>query len=337
TEDIVQILPKVNNWYKIDASIRVSPPDPGSYKGDEGPEIITSTPDADQQEIQALPNGMIATYYLKIDNEGNAADTVTLIGSGAPANWTVSYFDDVDTDITGQVTAGTYQINNISAINGYKEIKLWVIAGMTVPSGTTINTYLTVTSLTDPTKVDLLWARTGVSPAWQADAKISNDNSIYVGDAPGVPYEPVAPTVASTTQQSCDEGTTVTYYIKFQNDGNQSDQFLVTGPAGDADWSISYYYNGSSITNDVIGAGWLTPDPIGIQAEVMIEVGVTVISPTNLVDGVDKSNIIISARDQGNQGQADTVKAKTAFTSLYISGPESNATIGTEPVIIGKA
>ncbi|GAI42063.1 unnamed protein product, partial [marine sediment metagenome] len=87
-----------------------------------------------------ISNNTTLTYYIWIENDGNANQDFAVSGTGSAGGWTVSYYkspyDPIADDITTAVVSGTYQATDLDPIPGVKEIiRVWVTAGATLDGG----------------------------------------------------------------------------------------------------------------------------------------------------------------------------------------------------------
>ena len=58
-------------------------------------------------------NGHTKTFAVKVKNVGAATASYTVAGTAKTAGFKVQYFDDASADITADIVAGTYQINDL--------------------------------------------------------------------------------------------------------------------------------------------------------------------------------------------------------------------------------
>ncbi|GAI55208.1 unnamed protein product, partial [marine sediment metagenome] len=225
------------------SEIRTTPTHPGDSVG--GSSYTPSDPiDPDQTITQTANTNVTVTYYVRINNESNTAETFSVTGTdGEAGKWMVEYKDITGTDITSLITStgwtpyipGQYQ--PIS----YEDITVLVIplGGPSGPDGgDAYSVTITSTSTTDLGKSDQVRASTQVNISDQPDLSISNDNSVFSGT--GI-YEYPTPGADQIKEQSIVQGQTITYYIKLTNDGNRDDKYTIDGPSSDADWTIAYY------------------------------------------------------------------------------------------------
>jgi hypothetical protein len=64
-----------------------------------------------------------------------------------------------------------------------------------------------------------------------------------------------------TRARTIANGTSVTYYIKIENDANTTDEVVVKGRGSSGDWGLAYYdakTGGNDITSSITGEGWVT-------------------------------------------------------------------------------
>ena len=96
---------KVDEWVKI-----TSEP---TFSGNN----IYNTDGAGQSRVAAVSRGQSLSFHVAVQNEGSAADTIRLQGTGGSAGFTVKYYAGSLTgaDITSQVVAGTYPFTNAAA------------------------------------------------------------------------------------------------------------------------------------------------------------------------------------------------------------------------------
>ncbi|MDI6788614.1 MAG: hypothetical protein QME51_09610, partial [Planctomycetota bacterium] len=120
------------------------------------------------------------------------------------------------------------------------------------------------------------------------------------------------------TRNVASEGTTVTYQIMLQNDGQDvvSDSFTVTGSAAPDNWTVSYFdalSGGSEITyTDITTVGWNT-GTVAPGAAKYIRVEVTPQSSAG-----ETADIYITATSVGNINRQDVVRAITNLRPFYV-------------------
>jgi sugar lactone lactonase YvrE len=97
--------------------------------------------------------GNVASFSIKIENDGTDTDSYTLKGGGSAKGYTVSYFAGI-TDYTTKVVNGTYTFS--IAPGSYKTISMKVKVGKT--GNASWSSLLTVTSNHQPSKQDAIKA-----------------------------------------------------------------------------------------------------------------------------------------------------------------------------------
>jgi parallel beta-helix repeat protein len=125
-------------------------------------EGIINTSGTDQTKRQNISVGQTANYYIKVKNAGNAAEWISVLGTGNSTGWTVTYYDakTSGTDITSQVTGGSGWLTYINSSDS-KEIKAVVRSTTDTPS--TKEVYITAVSANNINKKDVAGAITTAS------------------------------------------------------------------------------------------------------------------------------------------------------------------------------
>jgi len=116
-----------------------------------------------QTRTRSIGTGESATYYIKIENDANTADEITVKGIGSNSSWALTYFDAKTggTDITSNITGSGWSTGTLASGES-KEIRM-VVAN----SGSTISTLealVTSESVTDSGKKDAVKAATTATP-----------------------------------------------------------------------------------------------------------------------------------------------------------------------------
>ena len=126
--------------------------------------VISST-GVGEEFIQKVKRGAKRgpRFFIALKNIGTSADQFKVLGDGDSGGFTVKYFLGATgtTDITPTVEAGTHASSTLApgAITGNDTmIRIEVFADKAVPKGTVNSFAITFTSVSDPTKVDLVKA-----------------------------------------------------------------------------------------------------------------------------------------------------------------------------------
>jgi hypothetical protein len=129
-----------------------------SYIGDN----IYNLTGVGQTKSQTIAPNNTAIYHVKIENDGNGQDGFTVI-SQIPSDlgWDVQYFDALTggNNITAQVTSTGWGTGGLNPGQS-REIRIEVTPDVTVPSGSSLHSYLMSTSQNDGTKKDVVKAIT---------------------------------------------------------------------------------------------------------------------------------------------------------------------------------
>jgi uncharacterized membrane protein len=98
-----------------------------------------------------VAHGVYAVYYVTVQNEGNAPDTVTLTMSALPAGWSV-YGANGATDVTSQLANGL----TISNLAPGAVLPIYLAVKSTAPTATPCMLTFTAISGNDPAKKDVV-------------------------------------------------------------------------------------------------------------------------------------------------------------------------------------
>jgi uncharacterized repeat protein (TIGR01451 family) len=115
--------------------------------------------DASSQSITQDVNNYNPTVYdLTLQNDGDATDNILVQGTATSDGWTIQYFDDLNNDITSQVTGPGWVVSlTPGAIQNFRA---QISAGPGVAIGATKDILVTATSGNDNTKQDVVKATT---------------------------------------------------------------------------------------------------------------------------------------------------------------------------------
>ncbi|MBI5778799.1 MAG: hypothetical protein HZA49_05030, partial [Planctomycetes bacterium] len=260
------------------------------------------------------------SYLVKVENDGNSATDMTVTGSGTSGGWTVTYYElPGNTQIpNGQITGSGWLISSLAA-GSYKEIRVETSPDSSVLSGASgeKTAYVKAIAANNPSQSDTVKARIRTNIMYRADGGISV--------SAGGPYTDMVITSTDGTnqavQQNTSSGSTVTYYIRIENDGNTDDTFSITGATGNSDWAVTYYdaaTGGSNITANVIGAGWpYGPiSPVGYAPGQYKIIRLEVKAVTSTIGAEYPMLVSVISKNSG-YSEKDVVKATTKVQSYY--------------------
>lgn len=294
--------------YQPDNQIKNS--DETVYIGDN----IYNTTGTNQTKSQQVTNNQTAGYHIRIENDGDAADsfTVTATASG-PAQWVANYFDALSggTNITSEITGSGWSTGSLDP-GQYREIRVEVVADWFWYD---INSTILVTSVSqgDNSKKDAVRATTQFRLDYQPDNLIKNlGETSYIG---GNIYNTDG--TGQTKEQEIEPGQTATYHIKIENDGNCPALIQVIGTESSGKWTVKYYdalNNGTDVTSQVTGdSGWVMDleSPTATQ-----EMRVEVMADGTTPEG-DLKTVLVGSISSGDTAKKDIVKAITSIPILY--------------------
>ena len=221
----------------------------------------------------SVANGVKATYYVTVKNNGNVPEAFTITGPSAPAGWTVTYNAGA-TVITGAVTTTgwtTPVLNPAATVL----ITVYVTPSSKLIGGAVVTQRLTVTSNADPSKQDVGVINTTLPVLNRPDLFVRPSTvTSYIGS--GVyNLDGTNQTVGLTVAN----GVKATYYVTVRNTGNVADTFTITGPIAPSGWTVEYKLGATVITGAVTTTGWTTP-LLNPTATVLMTVYVTPSSGT---------------------------------------------------------
>lgn len=134
--------------YKPDGRIRKGS---GTLVGND----VYNTTGLNQTRTGSTAPGNTITYRISAQNDGDASDRIKLAASGsAVTGYTIRYFSGT-TDITSAVNAGTFRTPLLAA-GGAFGIEARVTVKSTAATGSSVSRLLTLRSVRDPAKVDVV-------------------------------------------------------------------------------------------------------------------------------------------------------------------------------------
>jgi len=260
---------------------------------------------------QYTDNNTTVTYYIRVENDGQS-DTFSLTASGVVANWTVSYYNETNDDITDAMRNGTYTRTMTSAPTWY-DYRVEVTPDGTVPLSSTLYTYFYAYSLNSPVVYDVLMQNTRVR-FYQADSWIKLSPDIdYIGDN----IINTNGTNQTITDTAITNNTTVTYHIMLQNDGNLDELMSLTGSGSTSGWTVSYYDGltaTTDITNLVLTGALSGTIPAGGTSVIRVEI--TAGNP-NVLPGSSVLTNTVLLQCVSNQSIKDMVRSVTTVIPDY--------------------
>ena len=264
-----------------------------------------------QTKSQNANAGQTVTYYCRVQNDGDAADSFIITGPSGGSGWAVGYVNNATGGvITGAVTGAGWN-TGILAPGQYVVVVIRVVPTCTAAAGSSRTVSLRAVSMGEDSRVDVVKAITIAATTCLPDQMIrTSAEGSYLGDNV---YN--ASGVGQTKTQNVAAGQTAAYYCRVQNDGNIAESYTITAPAGGSGWAVGYVNNatGANITAAVTGTGWNT----GIIAPGQYIVVLLRVVPTASVPGGGTKEVGLQARSQSDASRIDVVKAITGVTAKY--------------------
>lgn len=141
----------VSEGYRPDGLIKRA--SVAAYSGDD---VYNSTGNG-QTVLTKTKRGRVATFQLKVQNDGTGSDAITVDGCASSRGFVVTYSEGVN-DITAPVTAGTYAAAGL-APGQERTLAMSIKVARSVPIGKIKGCPVATTSQTSPTEEDVVLAK----------------------------------------------------------------------------------------------------------------------------------------------------------------------------------
>jgi len=299
-----------------------------------------------QRKAQDIPPGQSATYYLRVQNNGTAQDSVTVTAPAPGSGWTVTCTDAA----SGQPVAITGTSGwTTSALNAgqFVDVKVVVSTDTTVGGGASCALLCTAASTHDATRQDAVLAVTSVTAGYQPDVQLCPGySSMYLGDNV---YS--SDGANQKFSQYITQGGRSLFNVRVENDGTGQDTMTVKASAASPGWIVHYYLDGTTteVTADLTGTNGLGL-PLAPGEGAVYNV---VVLPDTQAVGAQTGNdqvILFSATSQNDPTKMDVVQAITknsyqpdlwlkvndgSFTGQNMYSPDGVMQSVTQPVSVG--
>jgi hypothetical protein len=141
----------VSEGYRPDGLVKKA--SVAAYSGDD---VYNSTGNG-QTVLTKTKRGRLATFQLKVQNDGTGSDAITVDGCASSRGFVVTYARGVN-DITAEVVGGTYTIAGL-APGDESTLVLSIRVARSVPIGKIKGCPVSMTSQASPTEEDVVLAR----------------------------------------------------------------------------------------------------------------------------------------------------------------------------------
>ncbi|MBI5778634.1 MAG: hypothetical protein HZA49_04160, partial [Planctomycetes bacterium] len=290
------------------------------YTGDN----ITNTDGTSQTITNTLTNSQMVSYHIRIQNDGNTTQAISVSGSAATSGWTITYYDSETgtTDITSLVLSGAYSQTGLAPGSVYT-IRLEVAAGdrLNLAGGQVLTNTVSARPLNTISGTDVVRCVTEVINNYTIDnlVAVSPTYTPYDGDGE---YNVTGNNQTNTTMIIPVQGT-ITYLVKIENDGNVATQVTLTASPSTGGWSVTYY-DGPNTASPVIpysqitsANGWLRTSS-SITAGGMANICVALSPATTTLGGaVGEYTGYVKIISAANPSVSDTIKTKTQTSTFY--------------------
>jgi len=304
--DVIRASTAVAGIDQADAMVRNA--SDSFYVGDN---IYESVPSS-QTRSQSVNPGTTAVYHLLLQNDGNQTTTHTLTGGGSSGGFTVQYYNALSggSEITAQVTGGGVSFSLPPGATQGIRIEVTPNA---IPNSPTAGSSLPLDmTLRAGSTTDVVRVTTTVAALGQADLMVRNSGESGTSYLTNNLYES-SPSV-QVKAQTKDPGSTATYEVLLQNDGNSVQNITVTGTGSGNGFTVEYFdafTGGNNITSAVTGSGNVFSLAAG--GSQTIRIAVTPSAVPNAPAGGSSFTVILNAIPANGGG--DSVKTVTTVTS----------------------
>lgn len=305
---------------RADLTIRNASEPASSASGDG----IYNTDAASQNRAQIVSNSSAATYFVEVQNDGEAADSFAVTAPFAPSGWTAQYFmDTTNTNITAAITAsGGWNTGALNA-GASTRLRVEITPGASVAGSSNFASLITASSTADTSKKDMVRATTS-TPAplvvtRGVDASIRTSGNVsFTGDG-------VINTTATnqTVSQGVTRNSIAVYVIRLRNSGNAVDTIKLSSYSNSYYFRVKYYDNstGATITSAVNAGSWSSPQlAAGASHDVRMEV--QPISSTRIGSSY---SVLVTSTSGSSSTKKDSVKAATTAVLSTTSTLELDA------------
>ena len=271
---------------------------------------------AGQSRTQRVTAGTLATYVVRLQNDGFQADTFGVTGSRSGSGWTIRYFDAVSggTEITAQVT-GTGWVGASLAPGTTRDLRVEVLAGATLMGGTSGLLRVSAVSQRSASARDTVGAATTVSGP---DLLIRGGSQPDSAGAADDVYQ-ATPTGSQIETLSVAPRAAATYRVKVQNDTTTARTFVLRAiESAGSGWTVAYLIGTTDISASVRGTTGYTTASLAPRGATTITVQVV---PGDTVRGGSGKNVTLRVfLDAADTKVRDAVMART--TANVVSRPD---------------
>jgi len=169
-----------DNWqfstvnYQPDALVKTGNESDANYIGDS---IYETTPVSQTKYVSVL-NNQTASYYVRVQNDGDVADSFKINGTAGNVDWAITYYDvPTGTDMTTLITSSGFNTPSVPP-SAYYTLCLYVTP-ISATLGASFDAFVTATSNNDTSKKDTVKARVDAVPSTAVDdyVWVANSNS----------------------------------------------------------------------------------------------------------------------------------------------------------------
>ena len=275
-----------------------------------GDDIYQASPATPQLLRQTVAAGQRATYWIRVQNDGNEPRAFTLraVEAGA-AGWTVSY--KVGTAVVNAGITGTGGFRTPTIMPGSSlTVGVEMTPGTAAVVGATKSTAVAVLlDGADTTVRDVVQLDSSLAPADQPDLAIKPGAAADTAYVINNVYQS-SPWGGQVLGQTAAAGAKVVYHIRLENDGARTRSFVLkTAESSGSGWSIVYKIGSTVVTPTIKGTSGYLVANLTAHSRVVLTVEVT--PAANLAAAATKT-VTVKASFAGETTVRDSVQAVTS-------------------------
>src|SRR3989339_110464 len=276
-----------------------------------------------QTVTNTLQNSQMVSYHIRIQNDGNTVQSISVSASAGSAGWTITYYDSETggADIKALVLSGAHSPTHL-ALGAAYTIRLEAEAGtsLSLAGGEVLTATILTRPLNTVSGTDVVRCVTEVIRDYTIDnlVAVSPTYTPYAGDEE---YNETGNNQTDTVMTIPVNGT-ITYLVRIENDGNVATQVTLTGTPATSGWSVTYY-NGLNTAAPVIPYsqitsvnGYLKSGSISAGGATNICLALTPAS-TTLGGAAGEYTGYVKIISVANASISDTIKTNTRTQVFY--------------------
>jgi len=297
--DVVRAVTNFTSVFQPDLLIRSSLD--SKYSG----EGIFNTTGLDQTRSQMVLAGQTATFLFKVKNAGGTTDSflITALSDNADTTVKFSTANASSTTFTQQIFGSGFRTGPL-APGATFDFFVQMQTSTCEAFGSSTNLQVIASSLTDPTKKDVVRAIAKITATFQPDLWLKTSQETEFS---GVAVFSTN-SANQTKSQTITAGTTTTDIFRIVNAGNAPDTFTINVDASNLDSTVRFFRSDTQeeITPMIFGNGFfIGPLPVGAGFTFYAQVTPSTTSKNAV------TTVTVHARSQSDINKVDVVRTIT--------------------------